>query len=666
MESGIVVEYIDRQAIMCAVVLEVKKQRLRLLTETNREVNFSENRLSHGCKLSLNPSIGRDKLVEALKEIANRRKILMTRIDIKELWEVLNTEKEWIDLATMTEFCFPDNPTEDHESAVIRAFFNNRIYFKFSQNRFLANSEERVNQIAAQAKEAARRNKVIEEGAAWLKKALNDKDVSLSKNSLSENDLEFIDILKSFYLFEKESRHYALGKEMLTKAGINYVEFVLKLLVKLNVWDENENLDLYRYETPIFFNDNVIQHAAGLARLSEKTPIEKNRVDLTALPIVTIDGQSTLDFDDALSIEIKGDHYLLGVHIADVGHYIKKGDIIDREAVSRASSIYTPDQKISMLPPFLAEDLCSLKAGELRPAISTMIKLSRSAEIIDYDVFASLIRVKQKLTYYDVNMIADEDYETGILHYIAKNFRQKRLSLGAVQISLPEVNVWIDEKKELNVSRINRESAARMLVSEIMIMANWLTARFLAERDMPTIYRSQPGPRERLYKGEDGTIFHNWMQRKCLSRFVLSCQAEHHSGLGLDAYATATSPIRKYFDIVTQRQIRAVLGFEEPYSTAEIKRIIQVLEQPMSNVLRIQSRRNRYWLLKYLEKKIGQREKAIVLSKRKDSYMVLVTQYMIECELPLPGGVNLKPEDLIYVTIQYVNARKGAVSIFLC
>ena len=190
-------------------------------------------------------------------------------------------------------------------------------------------------------------------------------------------------------------------------------------------------------------------------------------------------------------------------------------------------------------------------------------------------------------------------------------------------------------------------------------------AKFLIKHGISTIFRSQPKPRERILKGNGGTLFQNWMQRKLLSRFVLSHTPEHHSGLGLDAYVTATSPIRKYFDLVTQRQIRAALGLEAPFSTEEIKRIIQVLEVPMNYVSKIQFSRHRYWLLKYLEGKIGQKEVAIVLTRRRNYYSVLLTDYMIECNLPVSSGLSLKPEDLVQVTIQHVSAVKDLISVFI-
>ncbi|MBW1747732.1 MAG: RNB domain-containing ribonuclease [Deltaproteobacteria bacterium] len=660
MEQGNIVEYIDRQKIICSVVLEVKNQRLRLLTETNREVNLSSRRLSHTCNMRLDLSMGRHKMVDALKATAARRNALISHIDIKELWEVLNTEQEWIDLKTMTEFCFPDTSNCDHESSVQRAFFQNKRYFKFNYNRFFPNTQESVEKKVAQEKKVARRNRMAQEGGDWLAGIIND-----NLPSIPDDKMEIVNLLKSFYLFEKENEHYDLGKAILARAGIDPDEGIFKILAKLGVFDENENTDLHRYNISPDFPEKVMDFATERIRSAQGTTDAGQRKDLTMLSSMTIDGQSTLDFDDAISIEDHGDHYRLGVHIVDVGHFVKKGDLIDREAIARGSSIYMPDQKIPMLPTSLAEDLCSLKAGQLRPAISILVNLTRFSEIIDYEIVPSMIKVEHQLTYYDVNTIGDDDQRIIILRDIAEKFRQKRMAGGAVQITLPDINVWVGNNGEITVSRINRESPARMLVSEIMIMANWLMAKFLAKHNIPAIYRSQKGPRERLYKGAKGTLFQNCMQRKMLSRFVLGTEPENHSGLGLNAYVTATSPIRKYFDLATQRQIRGVLGLEAPSTSEEIDGMIQVLELPMSHVMKLQHNRHRYWLLKYLEKRIGQKEEAVVLYKKRDNYQILITEYMIEKDLSASSGIDLHPEDLIQVTIQHVNARKNVLSIFM-
>lgn len=661
MESGSIVEYIDRQKILCAVVLEVKNQRLRLLTENNREVKLSASRLLHTDKARLNLSMGRDKMVDALREVASKRKALLTQVDIKDLWEVLNTEQVWIDLETMTEFCFPDSPCGDHESAVIRAFFDDRLYFKFNLDRFFPNTAQQVERLTAQRLEEARKERIIDLGGRWLKSMANGSSPVIDLNETDRR--EFTDILRSYYLFEKESREYALAKAMISKAGLDQSTGLWPLLVKLKIFDEDENLDLLRFDIAVDFDDPVLESAAKLIDADHDFQSNGSRRDLTALSLLTIDGQSTLDYDDALSIEHIGDHYQLGIHIIDVGQFIRKGDIIDQEALARGSSIYMPDQKVSMLPGTLAEGLCSLKAGELRPAISTLVKLSPSKDIIDYEVVPSFIRVEHQLTYYDVNLAADQNQDIVILRDIAEKFRRQRLANGAVQITVPEVNIWLAEDGSISVNKVNRESPGRMLVAELMILANWLMAKFLADNDMPGIFRSQPEPRERLYKGDEGTLFQNWMQRRFLSRFVLDFKPGKHSGLGLDAYVTATSPIRKYFDLVTQRQIRAIFKLEEPYSVDEIEHLIQMLQMPMSTVGRIQHGRHRYWLLKYLEQHIGRKEEAIVLNKRRNNYQILLNEYMVECDLPLSTGLELKPEDLIQVTIQNVSARKDLLQV---
>ncbi len=667
MKSGSLVEFIDRQKILCAAVLEVKNNRLRLLTENDREVNLAANRIALHSDVHLNLTLGRHTVVQTLKEVAHRRSSLIDQIDIKALWEVLNSEQEWIDLATMTEFIFPDAPNHDHQSAVIRAFFQNRLFFKFNTNSFFPYSEQQVQQAAEKARKETEKERLVSDGSRWLKAVLEGQTTTPEKNHADKHG-DAIRILKAFYLFGKESETHETAKKMLQRAGIKNPEDIFDILVKAGVWHPDENLDLLQLEISTDFPKEVLEQAATLCDETSipgfEPPANNRRKDLTDLQTITIDGQATLDFDDAVSVEDLGNQYRLWVHIADVGHYVEKNSAIDKEALARGSSIYMPDTKISMVPPVLAENLCSLIAETPRPAISLMATLSLSGEVKQYELFPSVISVDQRLTYFDANTLLDTSGDLTLLYKIGRLFRQKRLAQGAIQISLPEMSVWIDDGNP-NFNRVDRESPSRMFISEIMILANWLMANFLAQQEMPAIFRSQPPPKQRLFQGEVDSIYQNWMQRKQLSRFVLGNAPEKHSGLGLNAYVTATSPIRKYYDLITQRQIRAVLGLDTPYSEDDISDFLQLLERPMRNTARIQFRRNRYWLLKNLESRIGQKTEAIVLSKRKEGYQILIPEFMIECMMPAPGNIKLKPEDYIHITLQHVNARKDALTVYL-
>jgi exoribonuclease-2 len=659
-EQGTIVEYIDQQSIVCAVVLEESDERARLLNEQARELSHKISRLSHISRQRIKIAAGRERLMAALREAGLRRKALSETIDIRELWEVLSGAEDWIDLATMTGLCFPGKDSGDHESAVIRACFDNRIYFKFGQNAFLPYSVEQVDRNIAAEKDKAARQQLIQSASDWLRSVLAEGRADLPEPA------PFIDILKSYYLFGKESPDYLPGRAILSTAGIDNIEKIFDALVKAGIWSPHQHIDLYRYDIPVDFSEKVLKRADDITACVKGTQTWGNRKDLTSMSLFTIDGQGTLDFDDALSIEPDNGYCRVGVHIADVSAYIPKGDPIDHEIMSRGTSIYMPDMKIPMLPPLLSENICSLRAGEIRPAISIFAKIGRLAEIYDYEIVPSIIRVNRQLTYGYVDAIADSDRDIGDLVNIARNFRNRRLESGAMPISLPEIGVRVTENGEISVRRNDRESLSRLLVSEMMILANWLMAKFLAENHMPAVFRSQPEPKARLYNQKnEGTLFQTWMQRRMLNRVILSSKPGFHSGLGLDAYITGTSPIRKFFDMVTQRQLRGCLNLDTPYSTEEVDGIITAMQQPMSHAMLTQNRRHRYWLLKYLEGRTGQKEEAVVLERRRDGYVLLLTQYLLECRLSQSASWHLKPQDLAQVTIQHVDARREVLTVFL-
>ena len=660
MKPGNIVELIDRQKIVCAVVMEIKDKRVALLTEANQETVVSSGRLSHISRAWLDTSAGRNQTVAALKEMARQRNDRANKVNIKELWEVLHSEREWIDLKTMTGLCFPDRPTADDEAGVFRAFFKDRQYFKFNADRFFPWSEAEMERMAADARKNAKKEKFLQKSADRLLEIKNQADPKPT-----DEDKKLIDALQSFYLFGKESPHHQTVGLIIKKTDAN-PEAVFDALVKLGVWDKNENMELLRHGISAAFSDDVEKHAAKLAALKpDFNASGSDRRDLTEISTMTIDGETTRDYDDALSIEIEKDGFRLGIHIMDVAHFIRKDDVIDREAVARASSIYTPDQTISMLPRILAEDVCSLKQGELRPAISVMADFDKKYEMRGHEIFPSLIRVDDRLTYDDADRMSKTRPDIRALCEIAKKFRKKRLADGAVQINLPNINIQVSPDEKIIIKKEDRDSPSHMFVAEIMIMANWLTASFLKQHDVPAVFRSQPGPRERLYQGEDESLFQNWMQRKRLSRFVLGTGPKRHGGLGLDAYVTATSPIRKYYDLITQRQVRSIFGMETPCSRPEVKQVMTRLELPMSNVSMIQFKRNRHWLLKRLEEQKDQPQEAMVLFKRGDKYQVLIPEYMMECSIPSYGGVKLRPMDIIRLTIQHVNPKKDIFSVYM-
>ncbi len=664
MERGTIVEYIDRQRLICAVVLEAAAagdKRLRLYTENNQAVNLPGRRITHAGG-RLDAGLNRQQLSDSLKQTAARRKILMEQVDVEALWDLLSSEKEWVSLATMKELCFAGQATADHEAALVRAMFENGLYFKFDHNRFLPHSLQEIKAITIRKEKEEKKKRIIDEGSRWLRNVLAG-----DRQELSAHEREYVEILKNYYVFEQEAEDKALAKEMLARAGGVSREAIFSLMVRLGIWDADENIDLLRYNVSTSWSSKTMAGAEAIGRDSSGFSDHDKRTGLSDLSIFTIDGSTTTDYDDALSIEIENDGVSrVGVHISDVAHCIKKTSHIDREAITRGSSIYMADQKIPMLPPVLSEDACSLKAGADRPAISILMRFSPLAELMDYRIIPSTVRVDRHLSYSEADRKIEEDDRLRKLNDLTSLLRRKRIQAGAVQITIPDLSIQFVDKNRVVVKCLDTISPSRMMVAEMMITANWLFANFLSEHNVPAPFRSQTEPKQRLVKKTDGpgTLFQNWVQRKMITRVVLGTEADYHTGLGLERYTTATSPIRKYLDLMTQRQVRSILGLEEPYTREEVQGILQALEPVLSNAAKVQQARQRYWTLKHLESKIGAKEEAIVLDSFNDDYSVLLPDYLLECRLPKSSSAGFKPKDLIQVTIQHVNARNNVIAIF--
>lgn len=659
MIKGSIVEYIDRQKIISAVILQENGGKLKLLNENNREVSFSEKRLSHVSQVCLDTALARNSIVDHLKALTENRKKLAQTINIKELWEILHEDGEDIDISAMTLFCFNPPLTADHESAVIRAFFKDRRYFKFNKMIFAPYTPEQVEVKKKQIKKAEKRDRLIKAGSAWINHVMDNKNGSGAE---CKNE-QVIEILKSYYLFQNDSDSYLIARQILKRSRLKTIDQLFQFFVKAGIWDQNENVDLHLLGIPDHFSD--------LSTAQEKTLIEHGinflddplRQDLTHVSLITIDGQSTLDVDDAISLENTETGYALGIHIIDVDAYIKKNDPIDLVARERGSSIYMPDDKLPMIPAQLSEDLCSLKEGEIRPAISTIVTLSCFFEILDYKIIPSIIKVRQQMSYAEANLLNGKNDPVTTLYKIATRLRENRLKAGALQITLPEVNVWIEENLEIGYSKVDRENPSRMLVSEMMIFANSLMAEFLAKHNTPAIFRSQAPPKQRLFNGIETSLLLNFMQRKHLSRAIISAVPENHSGLGVNAYVTATSPIRRYYDLVNQRQIKSLIGYDNAYSKNALEDMLQTLTQTVANAGRVQAARRQYWILKYLESQKGNSFESLILDCHRDHYNVLIKEFMLETTLSAQNGIRLMHGDVVQLTIQHADARRDQLSL---
>lgn len=655
MEPGRVIEFIEGRKFVTAVVTRDKGAKVLVLSETDREMSISVNRILHDCNKGLNPEQPRNDLVNALKETAAARMRLSSEVDIYELWELLEDEGESFTYQFLTELNWTGAITPDHYAAVIRAVFADGLYFKMRPDGAFRHDSDKVEQIALERAREEQREKDLEIGGAWLAGVWKD-----DYSGEPEDKDRFISVLTEMALYGNEAPDYKFGRKLIEKAGLGADPWKpFDLLVKLGEMNLHENLDIRRGEVLNRFTPEILEEAKRIA--SDRSWQDEDRRDLTGLEVITADSGGAKDFDDAVSLEIKGDHLVLGVHIADVSAVVKADSPLDKDSRARATSIYMPDLRIPMMPEILSEECLSLREGEVRPAFSLLVKMSGEGEILDYEFTPSLVSVKRQLSYQEVDASVDEDLVLKRLYKISKALRDARRANGAVILSLPKLNVFLTPEGEIGVNLTQWENPGRSMISEFMILANQLGADYLMKQGECCLYRSQKEPSERILKTEADykDLFLCLRQRRFLNRVSWGTGPSPHASMGVHLYTNLTSPLRRYIDLIIQRQIRTMVAENRPfYSEDEVTSILSEVDEVLRKAAIVQNNRRRYWLYRYFEGPGRKDYEALVLERYSHRWRIFLTELMMDADLPFRQGMRLDPGDTIRVRIKKVDARQ--------
>jgi exoribonuclease II len=554
MEPGDLVEFFEEKSILVAAVLDLKGDRLQVITSTNRELTLAPKRVLHACSSGRSGALSRQEWLDLLQETSQRREALQQNIDLAEIWEILVDEGKAMSTADIADLWF-GSALPDQVAAMGRVLCEDRFLFKHKEGLWLPNAPEVVEALQERAHREEEARQELALAAQCLRTAWEGGEITDS-----DMRARLVERLRSVAVWGQDSPEYALVKTYLDKAKISGENAPFKLLVRLKVFCEDENLDLYRLETPLAFSGEAKALALCLKGETPTDPYASIRADLTHLDCFTIDGERTRDLDDALSLEILPTGYLLGIHIADVSALVAGGAVLDREAQARGTSIYLPETRLPMLPEDISEDTLSLVAQKERWALSFLVTLDSEGAVQEWDIKPSIIRVRRRLSYGETDqLLAVRDEAMGTLARLAERLKARRLAQGGYELKLPEVWVSFDPQGKVQVTLEDQETPSHQLVAETMVLANWLAATFLMERGAPAIYRAQPEPREPIDRGATKTLLDLWQDRRRLSRVVMDLKPQPHWGLGLPQYTFATSPIRRYLDLVIHRQILSLL-----------------------------------------------------------------------------------------------------------
>ncbi len=659
--NGSVVEYVEGQRFICAACVGQKGSRYHLVTHLGREVNLAKGRFIH---VSPPAIVGgsRAEVVQALKETNERREALKDSLSLEELWELVHDEGVTWNVASLAELAFQGEVGPDHEAALIRAAIEDGLHFKFKNGAVICNPPDAVERIRRQREAEARRLRRLSAGSGWLRSLWGLEEQTGDPISGEDRDY-WLEAIKEFCLFGDEAREAQMVSSLFRQAGLNTPSAPFETLVKAGVWSRDENLELMRYGLDKGFPEEVLEQAERIAR----APVEfSGREDLTGLETFTIDAPDSRDLDDALSFrEVEGG-WEIGVHITEVGLLLQPDTPLFQEALRRASTIYMPDARVPMLPPVLSEGALSLLPGEKRRAVSFFAKVDAGGRILESRVQRSVIRVSERLTYDEVDgLISREGGRFHLLHSLLKAMEAKRMDNGALPLPVPELIIEVDQEGGVEV-QLEAPGPARFLVAEAMIMANYIAARFLEEHGIPGLFRSQPEPRERLVRGLDDDLVMYLRQRRRISRGVLDTVPGFHSGLGLDLYTTVTSPLRRGLDLLMQQQIAAYLSAGAPlHSLEELEQHAVILKEGLRVAMDVRWKRNRYWLLRFLEPRKGERFKAWVIEEGDSRLLAALQDFMITVEVGRPRGAELRAGEEIDLVLKRVDARENVLQFVL-
>jgi exoribonuclease II len=661
---GTVVEFFAEKKLTIGVCLEAKGERFLVLTEGDREINLPESRFLHVAPHALNVQRGRDQLIQALREIAKRREELRARIDLGEVWELIWAEPEAYDCTFLAGLVFGEEVTPDHSAAMYRACWDDTIHFSRKGDTFAPNPPETVEQLLHQKIRKEERERELTAAAAFVKAVW--EGYRPTPEALAAQGT-WIDVLKEYALHDTEAPRYRLARDLLNRAEVTGSDASFRLLVRLGVWDEDENLLLLRLGVPTNFRPEALKEAEDAARGATAAVVVRvdQRRDLTHLHAISIDSELTQDIDDALSCELSDGLLMLGIHIADPASAIRADTLLDHEARERSTSIYFPEGKIPMLPPLLSEGALSLVANEVRPAMSVLVTLTPEGEVVDYQITPSLIRVVERLSYEDADARIGHDPRLTSLFEIAKRLRQLRFDNGAIALPIPQVDLFVDRDRQITVRKIDREAPSQILVSELMILANSLVGQFCAQRQIPIVYRGQAAPRETFPTSFTYDPVRHYRQQRAMNPARTGLEPTRHSSLGVDVYTTFTSPLRRYVDLLSHRQLHAYLERGEPlYNEEQLRTILAEVEAALSRAGLVEHDRRRYWLLRYLGLRQGEVFTGIILDRFPRNYLVILPDVMQEVDVPV-GGKDLAPGDQVKVRIETVQPRAGALKVSL-
>ena len=527
-------------------------------------------------------------------DFSNKVAETIEKIDLKKAWEhLINQDFSSISVEHILKAL--DLPIDSHEFkvSVFLSMNNDDTYFQFKPNQIQMISK---TEVLKKIKIMDQR-KIADEKKTRLAKILLNGNFH---KQLKKDDLEIIDNLKSIVLYgDKKIKKTEIFEFCEKFLNTTQRSDIFELLVKNKILDKNLPVELYQAEIPIRFSPKIHKITESIT-----TQNSDDYEDLTNLETYTIDDESTKDRDDAFSFQ----QNFLWIHITDLTNLFDKNSEIDLEAFNRSRSIYLPEFTIPMLPPKISQEVGSINPNQPQKCISLKLEINSQNKIIDWDFKKTLINSTKSLSYSEAELIIeDQNHKLNTtfnnLDKICFESRNERILAGAFSFDRPQVKFSGISSESIQVMLESNLLKSKLIIAELMIIFNQFAALFCYTNKLPAIYRTQEIIDLPEFTYSNAYSWYKTSQH--LRPAKISTKAKEHSGLGTALYVQSTSPLRRFSDLVMQRQIKSLIdSTNTPYDIKEISSIGVHGESLAKNLSRIEESRKKYWFLVYLKQSL--------------------------------------------------------------
>lgn len=629
------IAYRKRREPALGVVLSAHPDKLSILSEDGKRYSVEPRKVVLLTGITVPETLTDSERKLEMRKWRRELEEKKDSVDLETLWQCVVEERETVSFEEILDlYSGTEQVSAEQRFLVFWAVDKNTVYLARGEDGYLVRSRDDVSRALRTIELREERERRAQAAASWVRSVLSGE----APSAVDESHSEFLELIERYVIDLDGYERAKEAKSFLHEAGIKEVESAVEFLIKTGFWKKDDDPESKKIAFHFKHSQRALEEVEAV--LSVRGDF-KGLTDRTDLEVFSVDSETTQDIDDAISFEVHEDRVTLGVHISNVAHFIGRGSFLDQGALERAETVYFPEGRVDMFPRELVSRKLSLTAGDPRPVLSLFATFNKEDfTLIDYHFEVAVIRVSKNLTYTEATEIFDQTQWGNSLVALTDLLRSTRVEKGAFIVQLPELKIGVGDRDGISISKDYMDSLAHNVVSECMILMNRLSGDFFGKNAIPALFRSQSRdiePEARELDPED-VLFPVKVIKHLKPSFVTSTP-EIHKSLGVACYVQMTSPIRRYLDLVMQRQLISWLEEQKIcYSESELEDTNTRVSLATREIKNAQRGRHRYWLIRYLLEKDIKGATGYVSSRGYNGFNVYIPEFLIELALSNSGG----------------------------